>query len=419
MKNAKLKLVSVAVAAALGLAACGSNTSNPALNGGKTTSGVITGFGSVFVNGVEYDTTSTSVDMDGVASAESNLKVGMVVNVNGTVDANGVTGTAASISFADETEGFVTTAYDSVAGTIGVMGQTVHITKETIFDSDDSTQAAPSASSLVVGDSVEVSGFSSGSGDIYATRIALKPAKQLGDEIELKGVISGAATNSFTLGGLTITYDSSTTLNVGSGIANGLFVEVKFVYDANTLSSLNAASPSLLASKIEMEGDGKKGEQGSEGEEAELQGTVTAVDLTNNMFMLNGQMVGLNAETQYEDGSTNTSADLTAGGKVEVEGTYDANGDMVATKVHFSSNEADIVETSGTFVAYDATNKVVTFTETGTSAQIQVTVDNMTMVKDDSATADRYFNASKLAAGDMIDVDYDSTSMLATQLERK
>lgn len=417
MKNMKLKVITVAVAAALGLAACGSNTSNPALTGGKTTSGVITGFGSVFVNGVEYDTGGASVSMDGASSAESNLKVGMVVSLVGSVDANGTTGIASTISFADETQGFVTTAYDATAKTIGVMGQTVHITTDTIFDSDDSGKTVPtSAASLLVGDTVEVSGFSSGTGDIYATRIAYKPGTE---DIELKGVVSGAVANtSFMLGGLTISYDTNTSMNVGSGIVDGMYVEVKF--PKGTVSAANfVPGGSLIASSIETEGDGKKGEQGSEGEEAELQGKITAVDLANNMFMLNGQMITISAETKYEDGTFQTSQDLVAGSKVEVEGSYNTTGNLLAEKVHFGSNEADIMETSGTFVSYDATTKIVTFTEATPPATVTVTVDNMTIVKDDSTTADRYFNASKLVAGDMIEVKYDNGSKLATRLERK
>ena len=415
MNNTKLKLVSVAVATALGLAACGENTT--ALTPGKTTSGVISGFGSVFVNGVEYDTGGASVSLDGTASTESDLKVGMVVTLSGEVDPNGLTGIASSISFTDETEGFVTAVYDAGTGTMGIMGQTVHITTDTLFDSDVPGTAAPTAASLVVGDSVEVSGFSSGNGDIYATRIALKPAKQAGEEIELKGVVANSLAGSFKLGNLTVSYDNTTTMEVGNGIVDGLYVEVKFLNDTNTLANLGGASPALLASKIELEDDGKKGEQGKEGEEAELQGKVTAIDLANNKFMLNGQMVYITDATKYEDGVSNSSSDIVAGGNVEVEGMYNVEGDLVAEKVHFGSDEADIIETSGTVISYDATAKVISFTETGTLATVQVTVDNMTIVKDDSAAADRYFNASKLVAGDLIEVKYDGTTMLATRLD--
>ena len=62
-----LSLVISAVLAGGGLAACSSgggtttNSSSP-----KVAAGVITGFGSVFVNGVEYQTTNAMVKVDGV-----------------------------------------------------------------------------------------------------------------------------------------------------------------------------------------------------------------------------------------------------------------------------------------------------------------------------------------------------------------
>ncbi|MCJ7453394.1 MAG: DUF5666 domain-containing protein, partial [Steroidobacteraceae bacterium] len=44
---------------------------------------MITGFGSVYVDGVRYDTTSASVTMDGETATASQLRVGQYVEVKG------------------------------------------------------------------------------------------------------------------------------------------------------------------------------------------------------------------------------------------------------------------------------------------------------------------------------------------------
>jgi len=59
----------------------------------------------VIVNGVHYSTTGTTITIDDQPGTESDLRVGQVVRVSGTVDVSGTTGTARSISFNNEVEG--------------------------------------------------------------------------------------------------------------------------------------------------------------------------------------------------------------------------------------------------------------------------------------------------------------------------
>src|SRR5258707_757124 len=61
--------------------------------------GPITGFGSVFVNGVEYITSNAQILIDHQAGAEAQLHPGQIVTVKGNVNADGVTGTATEVSF--------------------------------------------------------------------------------------------------------------------------------------------------------------------------------------------------------------------------------------------------------------------------------------------------------------------------------
>ncbi len=92
MKGLANRFSVVALAALLlGLNACGGSDSNDNVSPppparattGVVSVGVITGFGSVYVNGVRYDTSGASVLMDDQAAAESALKVGQYVELKG------------------------------------------------------------------------------------------------------------------------------------------------------------------------------------------------------------------------------------------------------------------------------------------------------------------------------------------------
>jgi hypothetical protein len=74
----------------------------------QTTVGQITGFGSIYVNGIEFDTVGASYEVDdAVASDDDALAVGMVVKVEGSVNADGRTGTALKVEYDDDVEGVI------------------------------------------------------------------------------------------------------------------------------------------------------------------------------------------------------------------------------------------------------------------------------------------------------------------------
>ena len=68
------------------------------------TFGTITGFGSVMVNGVRYDTSNATFLVDGQIATETSLAVGDVVIVRGSVDVGGATGSADNVIFDDIVE---------------------------------------------------------------------------------------------------------------------------------------------------------------------------------------------------------------------------------------------------------------------------------------------------------------------------
>ena len=153
--------------------------------GGRTiASGPITGFGSIWVNGVEYSTTAATITVDDSPGTESDLRVGQFVRIEGTVATGGTTGTATRVIYADDVEGPVQ-SIDVANRQLVVVGQVVQTGFGTSFDSSIQPN---DVSGLTVGDWIEVSGAVNSAGVVEATRIERKPG---GGAVEVKGLVSG------------------------------------------------------------------------------------------------------------------------------------------------------------------------------------------------------------------------------------
>ena len=126
MKTSKIAWGLIALVAGLGLGACGGGGGgSTAASGKNVTVGVVTGFGSVYLNGCEYETDSASISVDGQSATEDDLSVGDVVEVTG--PANCTHANAVSIKSADELEGWVDSASLDAngVGTMVVMVKTL------------------------------------------------------------------------------------------------------------------------------------------------------------------------------------------------------------------------------------------------------------------------------------------------------
>src|SRR5690242_10772242 len=172
MASATRNRISTILAAAMvALAACDGATDVAGIQGTGSPSpaavqGPITGFGSIFVDGIEYSTAAAQITVDGHAATEAQLRAGQVVTVNGTQNADGKTGTATQVTFVDDVQGPVT-AVDLTSNTFVVLGQTVRVTTATLLDAN--IQPAD-VTGLTAGVVVEVSGFRDASGTIVASQ---------------------------------------------------------------------------------------------------------------------------------------------------------------------------------------------------------------------------------------------------------
>jgi len=409
----KKSYLSVLISALLiggGVTACssGDNSSEPT-GAVKTRSGVITGFGSVFVNGVEYETDNATITIDGQQGSEDDLDIGMVVTLSGSVNDDGASGMALSIDYDDEVEGSISAInLSGGVSSIDVLGQTVNIDADTLFESDDAGITA--IDMLQVGNVVEISGYSSGAGEIFATRIEVKSAAHTdGDEMEVKGLVTNLDTvaMTFSIGDLAIDYSDAITEDFpASGISDGQLVEAK------TTSAI--VDNTLFATKLELESEDGKSMDGDEGEEVEIEGVVTA-ELVDNRFMINDQVVIIdNASTEFEHGSVDN---IVSGVKLEVEGMLDAEGNLVASEIEF--REQAETEIQGPIDAVSVENNSITV------LGLEIQADTLTRMKDErddnEMTPVRYFSLADLSIGDWVDVEFyenDSGERVATEMER-
>jgi len=318
----------------------------------SVSSGAVTGFGSVKLNGKEYDTQNSSFMVDGQSgSSQTDLKVGMVVTVNGSLSSTG-TRSATTITQEDVVEG----AIQSIPATndrIVVLGQTVLI---------DNGTTPQNISGLVLGELVEVNGFVTGKGLITATLIE---KKTLSATCEVKGIVenhnSGALT--FTIGLLTVSYIGGTDIsdmpNPAGNAWNDLLVEVKG-------SPCTQASQPLVATKVEPEGINV-----ANADEIEVEGAITLFNLPDS-FTVNGVPVVTNSNTNFEGG---VAGDLAPGVEVEVEGSL-TNGVLTAKEVSFRDN----VEIQGNVTVVTGNAPSFTITINGLSP-ITVSTDAQTEFK--------------------------------------
>ncbi len=75
------------------------------VGGTGISAGAISGFGSIFVTGTEYDVNGAQIRLERANGSAADLRVGMVVVVEGERSADGTTGTAQRVDYDDEIEG--------------------------------------------------------------------------------------------------------------------------------------------------------------------------------------------------------------------------------------------------------------------------------------------------------------------------
>jgi hypothetical protein len=307
-------LASVLTAAALATG-CGGGGGVDTGGTGTTSSGRISGFGSIIVNGIRFDdSTARVLDDDGVEHVRGDLKLGMVTDVIAgavTVDAaSGLSNSKATeIRYGSEIKGPVQ-ALNVAAGTLTVIGQSVKVDAATVFE-DLPTGLA----SVQVGNLLEVYGFLDlSTGSYTATRIERKASLL---SYKVVGNVSALDTvaKTFAIGGITISY-TSVAANALPALSNGLEVRATL----QTIPKGNVWTATALASNAPIV---------AEGAQTELEGFITDFVSTSN-FKVGG--VAVNASGSGVVFKNGSAAQLANGVRIEVEGVTRA-GVLAASQI--------------------------------------------------------------------------------------
>src|SRR3984893_18671715 len=127
----------ILLAAAAALVACGGGSglsrAPPSGSAPVMSTGTITGFGSIYVNGVHFKTTNATIRKNGQVVAQSALKVGEIARIKGSENHSDGTGSADSVDVDENVVGPISTIGTD---TLTVLGQTVKIDAGTSFSSD-------------------------------------------------------------------------------------------------------------------------------------------------------------------------------------------------------------------------------------------------------------------------------------------
>ncbi len=269
--------------------------------GGTGIIGVITGFASICVNGIEihYDN-NTPISVDGRLSTARDLAVGQVIAARAL--GKGQELTAQSIA-----------VIHAVVGPIGslnvetkemrILGQSVQV---------DSSRDHSNFSNLKTGDWVQVSGHRLSNGTIAASRIETAPLRA---EARLNGHVTQTDTLGFEINGTRVNYDAKLP---EAGITQGMEVQVTGHWDGANLRAQQILAEPTRQSIGNVE-------------HVVIEGYVHA--LSGKELNLSNRIVALDPNTQI---AGDVRGDLKQDQRIQISGRIDANQRINAERIELT-----------------------------------------------------------------------------------
>jgi len=303
----------------LAVAGCGGGGELAGVGTGGTgqiayASGTVSGFGSVIVNGVKFDDRDARVSDDaGRPRTLGELAIGMLVEIDGRIADDGVTGTADRVRIASELCGTID-SIDAATGRFGVMGTTVQTGTATVFPD------VRGLAGLALGATVEVHGFVDvGASLLRAARIDIPPASETPSPCKLRGtIIARDGDGTFRVGGLQIDPRGA---KVSNGTVGGLQVGQAVRLEGTTPPRSGTWRPDELAVLA--------GAGAAVGIHARLEGTITSFRSLADL-----QVAGVPVDAS---GATLTDglrpSQLRDGRRVRVTGVTAAGGRVIASSL--------------------------------------------------------------------------------------
>ena len=376
-------LILFTLLAYLCLASCGGSGSDTVAGGGiggtgYVSSGTVTAFGSIVVNGVEFDTGNALVLIGGRPAGSGNqavlgnLDVGQVVVIEGTVNEGASSGTASRVLFTPNVKGPVTELIDldSNIKKIIVLGQTIIIDERTVLR--DTTSGG-----LAVNNFVEVSGLLEATDVIRATHL-LKRDDSFAPltEVEAKGTVRNLdlTAKTFRLNALLVDYGRADIgPPAGGAPAADQWVHVRGRVGTGGILEATKVEPADESSLVSAE-------------RLNIEGFVTEFISASN-FKIGSVKVQADGNTQFIGGRID---ELAPGARIRVRGTI-SNGILIAQQMFFY----DVVQLESRISSKDYTRRTLSLSGL---EKITVTVTSLTKIVPGSR------NFDDLQVGDYIRV---------------
>ncbi len=310
----------------MALAGCGSDGSGGGIGGSGitiltetgATSGSITGFGSIVVNGARYDTDNATFFNNDEPISQGELRVGM--NILASVDfANSV---ASQVDYVPSLIGPVE-SINPTDNSIQSLGQTIRLGRGTSFNN-------LSFGEIAAGMVVEVSGLRNATGVIFATFI--RPAQDT-TRFQLVGaILSNLSEDQFTLNGLDVNIAQADLSQISPG-------ELEFgdkVYVTADSSAYDFTGNILAVDSVRVALEPMV----TVGERVEYEGIVSG--LTSPFeFDVYWQPITASDQTivEYQDGTPADLRDIRRNSRLEVEGIVQTDGSYQALKIILIATE--------------------------------------------------------------------------------
>jgi hypothetical protein len=332
----------VATGVLLGLSACGGGADNltASTSNLQVSQGAVSGFGSVYVNGVKLDDSSASTltyAADGSTTAQA-LRLGQQVRVEH--DASG----KASRVWVDAAVIGSVSGVNATAGTLVVAAQTVKINTDsalgpvTVFAGGYTTVSDVAAADVVEVHGTPIYNATTAKYDLQATRIEKRTAVA---EVRVSGKLStlDATAKTFTLNGLSVAYGTATLRPSSAVLAEGQSVIVwSKTYTSGT--SLTATGVRVVNTAADL----------PVATQARLSGVV------GNATATGFEVAGVKVITQSTTTVTPTGAAVANAAYVGVTGVVQTDGSVLASAIQVrqsdTTDDAARIRLSGPVTGY-------------------------------------------------------------------
>lgn len=296
-------------------------------------SGSVTAFGSIWVNGVRFDTSEAAIFLDDEAISEEDILPGMTVAVDGSVDAQG-NARAKTVVVDSLVNGPITsiTLTGIPYSELSVLGQTVILPEEVIVDGLE-------LGSLTRGQNVSVSGLIRSDGTILATRLGLREQAS-GADVEGTVQSIDPAQYRLMLGALEVDYSNAQ-------FVNGTLDQLELGQQLEVEGDVVGTDTKLAATQIRFK---QSFTPPSPGSHLVWEGMVEAFTSVN-AFMLNGVMVDA-SQARIHRGNAAQLGDgvrITASGRVTELGIFmaDSISLLLPNQTRFSGTVEEVESESG------------------------------------------------------------------------